>query len=104
MAKTIQPVTLWVNGQSKEGKILDSYAIRVTLGESAQFYWAIYVENTDGSQGEQVAQGNIGMEGAEYQAWDQDTYAWDYVAGKLNLTITGDFVPPVPQVSEEPQL
>lgn len=95
MAKTIAPITVWVNGQSKEAKILDSYGIRVTLNQSAQFYWAIFVENTDGSQGEQVAQGNLSMDGADYLAWNQDTYAWDFIANKLNLTITGDYVPPV---------
>jgi hypothetical protein len=97
MAKTISPVNVWVNGQNKEAKILDSYGTRVTFGKSAQFYWAIYEETADGKQGEQVAQGNIPLEGADYQLWNDDTYAWDYVANKLSLTITGDFVPPIQQ-------
>lgn len=101
MAKTIAPVNVWVNGQNKEAKILDSYAVNVTLNTSATFYWSIYVENTDGSQGEQVAQGNLVMAGADYQAWDQDSYAWDWIAAQLNLTITGDYVPPVPQAEAE---
>lgn len=93
MAKTILPVNVWVDGQVKEAKILDSYGTNVTLGVSATFFWGIFTENADGSKGEQVAQGNVDMEGAAYQAWEQDTYAWDYIAEQLNLTITGDYVP-----------
>lgn len=93
--KTITPVNIWVNGQMKEAKILDSYATNVTLNISAQFYWALFEENADGTKGAQLANGNIGMDGADYQAWDQDSFAWDYIAGKLNLTITGDYVEPV---------
>jgi hypothetical protein len=95
MAKTITPINVWVNGQNKQAKILDSYVTRLTLNQSARFYWAIFVENTDGTQGEQVAEGNLSMEGVDYQSWEQDTYAWDYISSKLNLTLTGEFVPPV---------
>lgn len=97
MAKTIQPVNVWVNGQNKEAKILDSYGTRVQLSNSAQFYWALYAENVDGSQGEQLTQGNISMLGQDYQSWEQDEFAWDFIASNLNLTITGDYVPPAPQ-------
>jgi len=37
------------------------------------------------------------------QDYSTNTYAWDWVATQLNLTIIGDYVPPVvePIVSEE---
>jgi hypothetical protein len=44
----------------------------------------------------QVAQGNLSMTGEAYADWSQDSYAWDYIAEQLNLTITGDYIPPVP--------
>jgi hypothetical protein len=36
------------------------------------------------------------MTGEAYTQWEVDSYAWDWVAAQLNLTITGDYVPPVP--------
>ena len=36
------------------------------------------------------------MSGADYQTWTTDGIAWDWIASELNLTITGEFVPPAP--------
>jgi hypothetical protein len=49
----------------------------------------------------QVAQGNLNMSGEAYTEWTQDAYAWDFIATTLGLTITGDYVAPVPVVEEE---
>jgi hypothetical protein len=98
--KTIQPVSIWDNGQNLEAKILNAYAVNVTLGTSATFYYSLFAENEDNSQGTQVAQGNLTMTGEAYTQWTVDSYAWDWVAAQLNLTITGDYVPPVPPQPE----
>lgn len=91
MAKKISPVTLWVNGESKEAEFLNANGINVTLGLSADFYWTLYTKVVDAegveTQGEQVAQGNLKMDGEDYQQWNQDIFAWDWIASKLNLTI-----------------
>jgi hypothetical protein len=42
-----------------------------------------------------VAQGYLTMEGEAYQDWTVDSYAWDWVAAQLNLTIIGDYIPPI---------
>jgi hypothetical protein len=94
--KTISPVSIWDNGQNLEAKILNAYAVNVTLGTSATFFYTLQAENEDGSQGAQLAQGNLLMTGEAYAQWEVDSYAWDWVAASLNLTITGDYVPPVP--------
>ena len=102
--KTIQPVSIWDNGQNLEAKILNTYAANVTLGTSATFYYSLMTKQEDGNVGVQVAQGNLLMTGESYTQWEVDSYAWDWVADQLNLTITGDYVPPVvesPIVSEE---
>ena len=92
----IEPISIWSNGQTKTASILDSYGIRTTLGVQSTFYYGLYVKNDDGSMGEQVAQGNLEMSGEDYQLWgDDDNYAWEWVAGKLNLTIVGEFPAPV---------
>lgn len=87
--KTISPITSWNNGQSVQATILNSYATNVTLGYSADFYYALLDANLNF-----VAQGNLTMIGEAYTKWQQDSYAWDYVASTLGLTITGDYVPP----------
>ena len=98
--KTIQPVSIWDNGQNLEAKILNAYAVNVILGTSATFYYSLMAENENGSQGIQLRDGNLNMIGEAYAQWEVDSYAWDWVAAQLNLTITGDYVPPVPPQPE----
>jgi hypothetical protein len=98
--KQIESVQIWDNGQVLEAKILNTYAINVTLSTSATFYYSLLTENEDLSVGQQVAQGNLTMTGEAYEQWQVDSYAWNWVAEQLNLTITGDYVPPVPPAPE----
>jgi hypothetical protein len=98
--KTIESVSIWDNGQVQEAKILNAYAVNVTLGTSATFFYSLLTENQDLSVGKNIAQGNLTMTGEDYSAWEVDSYAWDWVAEQLNLTITGDYVAPVPTEEE----
>ena len=98
--KTISPVAIWDNGQTVEATILNSYAVNVTLGTSATFYYQLLSQSAEGYVSQQVAQGNLSMTGEAYAQWEVDSYAWDWVAEQLNLTITGDYVPPVPPSPE----
>lgn len=93
--KQISPVTSWINGQSVQATILNAYAINVALGVSATFYYNL----VDGNMAP-VAQGNLVMTGEAYAQWTVDQYAWDWIAQQLNLTIIGDYVPPVQEVAE----
>jgi hypothetical protein len=94
--KTISPVSIWDNGTVQEATILNSYAVNVTLNTSATFWYGLFTETTEGYVGMQVAQGNLNMTGEAYADWSVDSYAWDWIAEQLNLTITGDYIPPVP--------
>ena len=94
--KTISPVTSWANGQAVEAKILNAYVINDNLISSASFYYALLAENDDQTLGAMVAQGNLTMTGEPYNTWQTNGQAWDYIATTLGLTITGDYVPPVP--------
>lgn len=98
--KAIEPVSIWDNGSVKEAKVLNAYAVNVTLGNSATFYYSLSAENDDQTLGAQVAQGNLTMTGEDYAKWQADAYAWDWVAEQLNLTITGDYIPPMPPQPE----
>jgi hypothetical protein len=94
--KTIEPVSIWDNGLIKQAKIINTFASNVILGEYANFWFGIYEETIDGFIGSNLAQGNLTMRGDDYKKWQADAYAWDWVAQQLNLTITGEYVPPVP--------
>lgn len=94
--KIIESVSIWDNGKVQEAKILNAYAANVTLGTSATFFYSLLTENEDLSVGKHIAQGNLTMTGEDYEAWEVDSYAWDWLAEQLNLTIIGDYVAPVP--------
>lgn len=94
--KQIEKIKIWDNGQTKSAEILNAYAVNVTLGQSATFYYSLMSADKM-----QLAQGNLTMLGDDYQAWDSDNVAWDFVAKELNLIIFGDYVEPTVEVSEE---
>jgi len=81
--KEIQPVTMW-NGV--KGIYLNAWAENVTLGVSAVFSYNIL----NASQ-ERLVEGSLTMTGDAYTQWQVDSYAWDWVATQLNLTIIGDY-------------
>jgi hypothetical protein len=92
--KTINPVQSWTNGQSVLATILNAYAINVALGVSATFYYSLLDSDLVS-----VAQGNLTMSGEAYTKWTVDQYAWDWIASELKLTLTGDYVEPVAEVT-----
>lgn len=100
--KTIQDVQIWDNGQVKVAKILDAHAVNVILNQNANFSYALYSIKDDGSKNIAIASGNVFMPTEEYLQWDQDEFAWDFVASALNLVITGDYVAPQPVEEIQP--
>jgi hypothetical protein len=96
--KTIQDVQIWDNGQVKVAKVLNAYAVNVSLDQSATFYYELLPLNDDGNVGGRIAYGNVFMPTEQYLQWSQDEFAWDFVASALNLVITGDYVAPQPEV------
>jgi len=102
--KTIEAVSIWDNGIVQQATILNSYAVNVTLNTSANFWYGLFSTTEEGNVGAQLAQGNLTMTGEAYADWSQDSYAWDWIAGQLNLTITGEYIPPVPpEPTPEPE-
>lgn len=91
MSKKISPVSVWVNGQVKVAEYLDAYGVGFTLGVNAKFFYSLSTKIVDAegieSSGEQVTSGNLDMVGQDYQDWQQDEFAWDWVANQLNLVI-----------------
>lgn len=96
--KEINAIQMWQNGVFVEATFLNAWASNVVLNTSATFSY-----NLLNDAQERLQQGELTMTGEAYTKWTQDAYAWDWIAQQLNLTIVGDYVPPVvePIVSEE---
>lgn len=99
--KLIEEVSLWSEGASAKASILNAYAVSVIFDKSATFWYGMYAKTEDGNVGSLLAQGNIQMNKEEYDLWESDDIAWNFIANKLNLVITGDFVAPEVQPTLE---
>ena len=92
--KKIQPVQIWVGGQLKSASWLSARSIFDDLSSSAQFYYYLSADSDDVENpgaGQQLADGNLSMDGEDYQNWDaspdinEAAYVW--IAGKLSLSL-----------------
>jgi hypothetical protein len=88
--KQIQPVSIWYNGSLINANIFNLYSINDNLSTSATFYYALFSGTID-ELGTKLAEGNIIMEGFDYEAYssspDSNSYAYQWGAIQLNLTI-----------------
>lgn len=88
--KQIQPVSIWYNGQLVNANIFMFYSINDNLTTSATFYYGLFSGTMD-ELGIKLAEGNLTMDGADYTNYssspDSNTFAFNWGATKLNLTI-----------------
>ena len=88
--KQIQPVSIWYNGQLVNANIFMFYSINDNLTTSATFYYGLFSGTID-ELGIKLAEGNLTMDGADYTNYssspDSNTFAFNWGATKLNLTI-----------------
>jgi hypothetical protein len=91
--KTIQPVVFPLNLGT--ATILNAYCINDNLSDAATFYYALLSDTLS-----QLQQGNLTMTGEDYVGWATNEYAYNWVATQIDVTITGDYVPPVPPQPE----
>ena len=91
--KSINNVQVWKNGEEKQANTFNLILINDDLATSATFYYQLIASSTDEEGNvstEQLADGNCSMSGEDYTNWDDSNDgAYNYVAGKLNLTIVG---------------
>ena len=92
--KSIQNVSVWFNGEEKQANILTASIIADDMATSATFYYQLMESSLDAENnlvvGQGLASGNVTMAGQDYQDWDDsNNAAYDFIAGKLNLTIVG---------------
>jgi hypothetical protein len=84
--KQIQPVSIWYNGIMVNATIFNMVSIADNLSTSATFYYQLIT-----AINQQVAEGNLTMDGFDYEAYstspDSNAYAYSWGASKLNLTL-----------------
>jgi hypothetical protein len=88
--KNIKPITAWVKGEIVTATVFNLRPIYGELFQFTNFYYQLLDNNLA-----VVADGNLNLEGQDYQAWGDDDYPYVWAAKQLNLTITGDYVPPI---------
>jgi hypothetical protein len=106
--KTITPVSVWFNGQEVQASVLNASCSLDNLVNLATFNYQlmqiILIDNLEYTV--PVVNGQLSMSGADYDGWETNEYAFNWVATQLNLTITGDYIKPVPTTTstttEEP--
>ncbi len=86
--KQIQPIDIWVNGETKTGIKFTVICINDNYEDCAINYWQII--DTDNQQ---IAQGNLTIDGQDYIDWGNqpamaiNTWIYNWSADKLGLTI-----------------
>lgn len=92
MAKAIQPITIWYNGENKTGSELNVVLSYDNLEDRGIFQYDIKEAVTQEGDylvgGLSLSNGYINIEGEDYQNWDNsNNAAYQFVASKLNVTI-----------------
>lgn len=89
----IQPISIWKDGQEKQGEIFTLRIVMDDMESSCTFYYEIKEANyqdADGNevQGQMLTNGNQSMGGDDYTSWDgSNAAAYTFVAGKLNIVL-----------------
>jgi hypothetical protein len=85
--KKIKSVQIWDNGILIEATQFQLSAINVQLNNSASFYYSLLSDDNA-----KLREGNLCMDGKDYQDWQNDQYAWDWAATKLNLELLPEII------------
>lgn len=98
--KTIESVSVWYNGAETPATILSAIVQNDNLQSSAIFQYQLMIEVTvpgsEYSYTMPIVTNSLTITGQDYLDWDTNNYAYNWIATQLNLTITGEYIPPVP--------
>jgi hypothetical protein len=83
--KKIKTIKIWNNGQLINATQFQLNAINVNLENSATFYYSLLTEDNI-----KLTEGNLNMEGTDYQNWQSDEYAWNWAAEKLKIELISE--------------
>ena len=106
MAKTIEPISSWQNGEEKQATVFTLTSCYDNLSTDANFQYQLseVIISSIYNMLNSLVNGGLNISGQDYLDWDAATdaneWAYNWAATQLNLTIIGDYVPPVPEVVE----
>lgn len=102
MAKTIQPVSSWQNGEEKEATVFTLTSSYDNLSTTANFQYQlseIFISSGYGMLNSLI-NGGLTILGQDYLDWnaatDANEWIYDWAATQLKLTITGEYIPQIP--------
>jgi hypothetical protein len=94
--KSIQPISIWSNGANEIATILNVTCINDNLFDNAIFYYQVFSDQLI-----VLSIGNLTMSLPDYSTdWSTNDAAYNWAAIQLGLTITGEYIPPVPPIEE----
>jgi hypothetical protein len=102
MAKTIEPVSSWQNGEEKQATVFVLMSSYDNLSTNANFQYQLNeVTISSGySMLNALISGGLNITGQDYLDWnaavDANEWIYNWVAVQLKLTITGEYVPVTP--------
>ena len=105
MAKTIEPISSWQNGEEKQATLFQLNSSFDNLATTANFQYQLteIISTTTlpaSVSYNTLVSGALTMSAQEYLDWDSATdvneWAYNWAATKLKLTITGEYIPPAP--------
>ena len=106
--KTIQPVEVWYNGVNTPVTVLSAIVQNDNLQSSATFQYQLMTEvvmpGSSYTYLSAISTNSFNITGQDYLDWNDNDYAYNWIAAKLNLTITGEYIPPVPPVPTNPTI
>jgi len=104
--KTIIPQPIWIDGISKLATVIFSQVNSDNMKDSATFYFQLYQQVDVNIV--PLVKGTIDMTGSDYITYnsssDANAYAWEWIATTLNVTITGEYIPPPTPAELEQQI
>lgn len=104
--KTITPQPIWIDGISKLATVIFSQVNSDNMKDSATFYFQLYQQVDVNIVS--LVKGTIDMTGSDYITYnsssDANAYAWEWIATTLNVTITGEYIPPPTPAELEKQI
>lgn len=83
--KQIEPIQIWQNGVTKNAVILYASVVSDNLIDSARLYYSLLDSDRNS-----LSEGTLLMEGADYEGFTSNEYAYNFIATSLNLVIIGN--------------
>jgi hypothetical protein len=97
MAKKIEPINIWENGQTQVGEFFQVTCVNDNYENTATNYWQIFTKKVmeDGTEQPnfQISSGSIVIFGEDYVNWGEqpamavNDWIYNWVASKLNIVI-----------------